>query len=67
MLKQAHKKNEIFMHFRSILEIRVVTAAFVYQIQKKNLDKKYLSRWAKELKITKFLSQLPKIDLEKYI
>lgn len=49
------------------IEKHIVDAAFVYQIQKKNLDKNYLSRWAKLLSINLFLRQLDKIDLDKFI
>lgn len=49
------------------IEKHIVDAAFVYQIQKRNLDKKYLQQWAKKLYLTKFLKQLEEIDLEKYI
>lgn len=49
------------------IEKHIVDAAFVYQIQQKNLDRKYLSKWAKELKLTGYLSQLLKIDLEKFL
>lgn len=45
----------------------IIDAAFVYQIQKKNLDTKYLSKWAKHLKVTRDLNKLEKIDLEQYI
>lgn len=49
------------------IEKHIVDAAFVYQIQKKNLDTTYLNKWAETLKITHFLKELPKIDLEKYL
>jgi hypothetical protein len=49
------------------IEKHIVDAAFVYQIQKRNLDIKYLQLWAKQLSLTKFLIQLEEIDLEKYL
>lgn len=45
----------------------IIDAAFVYQIQRKNLDMKYLSTWAKLLKVTGNLKKLAEIDLEQYI
>ena len=44
----------------------IVDAAFVYQIQKKNLDFRYLTNWAKTLKVTRNLKKLETIDLEQY-
>jgi len=49
------------------IEKHIVDAAFVYQIQEKKLDKKYLQQWSKKLSLTKFLKQLKEIDLEKYL
>ena len=49
------------------LEKHMVDAAFVYQIQEKRLDKKYLHLWAKKLGLTKNLKQLPSINLEQYL
>ena len=49
------------------VEKHIVDAAFTYQIQKKNLDMKYLNSWIKKLKLTKLFKELNKIDLEKYI
>lgn len=49
------------------IEKHIVDAAFVYQIQKKNLDRGYISRWAKKLSVSKYIGQLRKIDLEKYL
>ncbi len=51
----------------SRIEKHLVDAAFVYQIQKRNLDKKYLQQWAEKLSVLKFLKELKDIDLEKYI
>lgn len=49
------------------IEKHLVDAAFVYKIQKKNLDQKYLDKWITKLKLTKYFNELDKIDLEKYI
>lgn len=49
------------------IEKHLIDAAFVYQIQNKNLDKSYLKKWAKKLKIEKDYQALGKIDLEKYM
>ena len=49
------------------IEKHIVDAAFTYKIQKKRLDMKYLNRWLKQLKLTKFFQELGKVDLEKYI
>ena len=51
----------------SPMEKSLIDAAFVYQIQKKNLDLQYLSLWAKKLKVTRNLKKLDSIDLEQYI
>lgn len=49
------------------IEKHLVDAAFVYQIQLKNLDQKYLSLWVKKLKIGKYFKELEKINLEDYL
>jgi len=51
----------------SPIEKSLIDAAFVYQIQYKNLDQRYLNKWAKTLKITRTLNRLKKINLENYI
>lgn len=48
------------------IEKHLIDAAFVYQIQEKNLDKLYLSKWAKKQKTASFLKELGLIDLESY-
>lgn len=48
------------------IEKHLIDAAFVYQIQK-NLDKDYLSLWAKKLKVKKLLKEIKKINLENYV
>lgn len=49
------------------IEKHLVDAAFVYQIQRKNLDLKYLEKWIKELNLTKYYQKLDKINLEDYL
>lgn len=49
------------------IEKHLVDAAFVYQIQKVELDQSYLISWAKKLGVSKFLKKLEKINLEQYI
>jgi hypothetical protein len=49
------------------IEKHLVDAAFVYQIQKNHLDKKYLKSWVKKLDVLNFYREMKKIDLEKYI
>ena len=49
------------------IEKHLIDAAFVYQIQKKNLDNKYLQVWAKKLGLNKYFEELEKINLGEYI
>lgn len=44
----------------------LIDAAFVYQIQEKNLDKTYLSKWARKQNTTKLLREITIIDLEQH-
>ncbi|MBI3955819.1 hypothetical protein HY339_01030 [Candidatus Gottesmanbacteria bacterium] len=46
------------------IEKHLIDAAFVYQTQRKRLDKNYLNAWAKKLAVTGYLKQLGSIDLE---
>ena len=48
------------------IEKHLIDAAFVYQIQDKNLDKPYLSKWAKKHKTSDLLEELKLIDLENH-
>lgn len=48
------------------IEKHLVDAAFVYQIQKRGLDGKYLDFWTKKQKTMKLLKQLKKINLQLY-
>ncbi len=49
------------------IEKHLIDAAFVYQIQQKNLDKGYLGLWVKKLKLEKFYRELKKMNLEEYL
>lgn len=48
------------------IEKHLVDAAFVYQIQESNLDKKYLQNWIGQLGVRKFFGELKLIKLEDY-
>ena len=50
----------------SKIEKHLIDATFVYQIQRKNLDKKYLALWSKKHHTTKLLKELAAIDLTMY-
>ena len=49
------------------IEKHLIDAAFVLQIQGKRLDRVYLQRWIKKLKLTKYYEMLKTINLEEYI
>ena len=49
------------------IEKHLVDAAFVYQIQKNNLDHKYLADWLKRLRLGRYYRKLEKINLEEYL
>jgi len=49
------------------IEKHLVDAAFVRQIQKKELDLQYLKKWIHKLKLMKYFSKLDKIVLDKYL
>ncbi len=49
------------------IEKHIVDAAFVFQVQKKNLDKKYLELWVRRLAVRRYYREMLKIDLDKYI
>lgn len=49
------------------IEKHLIDAAFVYQIQNKKLDKKYLNFWVKKLGLEKYYNRLEKIDLQEYL
>lgn len=49
------------------IEKHLVDAAFVLEIQKDNLDSKYLQHWIRKLKLESFYIELKRIDLEEYL
>lgn len=49
------------------IEKHIIDAAFVYQIQGKRLDKRYITAWAKKLGITRYINKLGSINLEQYL
>lgn len=49
------------------IEKHLIDASFVFQIQRKNLDFKYLDLWIKKLGLKKYYQSLDKIDLEDYL
>ena len=42
------------------IEKHLIDAAFVYQIQRKNLDEKYLKFWIKKLEFSEYYQKLKK-------
>lgn len=48
------------------IEKHLIDAAFIYQIQEANLDKKYLQLWVTKLRLKEYYQQLNTINLEKY-
>ena len=49
------------------IEKHLVDAAFVYQVQKKNLDMEYLKKWIENLKIESYFKEIKVIKLDDYI
>lgn len=49
------------------IEKHLIDAAFVFQIQKKNLNRRYLKKWARKLKLEKYFRQLKELNLEDYL
>ena len=54
-------------HKQAQIEKHLIDAAFVFQIQNKNLDTNYLINWAKKLDVLEELKKLSRIDLNQYI
>lgn len=71
LIDMASPEDTIIQKFRWFKEGRIekhlVDAAFVYQIQNKNLDKKYLQKWIEELKLSKYFELMKKINLEEHL
>lgn len=57
---------KLLWFLESKIEKHFIDAAFVYQIQEKSLDIKYLQIWSKKQKTEKLLKQLSKINLEEH-
>ncbi|MBU2577952.1 nucleotidyl transferase AbiEii/AbiGii toxin family protein, partial [Patescibacteria group bacterium] len=51
----------------SKIEKHLVDAAFVYQIQKENLDKRYFNSWIEKLELGEYLKELSRLNLEDYL
>lgn len=49
------------------IEKHLIDAAFVYQIQKKSLDEKYLELWIGKLGLKKYYQKLETINLDQYL
>lgn len=49
------------------IEKHLVDAAFVLQIQGKNLDQKYIQGWINRLRLEKYYQKLKEIDLEEHL
>ncbi|MGI5826308.1 MAG: hypothetical protein ACOX50_02750 [Patescibacteria group bacterium] len=54
-------------YHESKIEKHLVEAAFVYQIQKENLQKEYLDLWIKNLGVSCYFEELEKLNLENYL
>lgn len=48
-------------------EKHLIDAAFVFKIQGKNLDQKYLRNWIKKLKLGRYYKLMKEVDLEEYL
>ena len=59
--------KKLLWYRQAKLEKHLVDAAFVHQIQKNNLDRNYLTKWAKKLKVEKLLKEVSTLDLEPYM
>lgn len=57
---------KLLWYKESKIEKHLIDAAFVYQIQKKSLDEKYLALWSKKQNTTKLLKELATVDLTMY-
>lgn len=57
---------KLLWYKESKIEKHLIDAAFVYQIQKKRLDEKYLALWSKKQNTTRLLKELAAVDLTMY-
>lgn len=51
----------------SKIEKHLVDAAFVYRIQEKKLDKKYLDQWIKKLELQSLFKEMKEVKIENYL
>lgn len=59
--------TELRWYQQGKIEKHLIDAAFVYQIQRKNLDEKYLKLWVKKLGLEDDFEGLEKINIEEYL
>jgi len=58
--------QKLVWYTKAKIEKHIVDAAFVWQIQGPKLDKAYIRKWAKKLRVEKYLVKLDKIDIEEH-
>lgn len=59
--------KKMLWYTSSHIEKHIVDAAFVYQVQKEDLDMTYLGKWVKKLNLQKYIRELEKIDLGEHM
>ncbi len=59
--------QKLIWYGKGEIEKHLVDAAFVLQIQGKNLDKKYLTSWINKLNLGKYYKELKLINLDEYL
>lgn len=59
--------QKLIWYSKGKIEKHLVDAAFVLQIQWKNLDKKYLTFWINKLNLGKYYKELRLLNLEEYL
>lgn len=57
--------QKLVWYGKSKVEKHLVDAAFVWRIQKK-LDKKYIDKWVKKLKLEKKFEKMKRVDIEEH-
>lgn len=71
LMDMASPEDTIIQKFRWFkegkIEKHLVDAAFVYKIQDKNLDKKYLHKWIEKLNLSKYFQLMQRINLEEQL
>lgn len=58
--------QKLVWYSKSRIEKHLIDAAFVWQIQKSNLDMNYVSRWVQKLGLEEYMPELDKVDLEEH-